>query len=162
VVSETAVATSSAATPVEAGFHAIIEIARKAGQAPIVSETVPAQQALQLEPSALPAVTASPAEILAQLATSAAGLQQVETQGDVIEVPAAASEPQRSRRRRRPAAKSAEAEVVSLMQVETTAPVSEPLASATPAPLHPTRRRPRPQVAETQEPLVQVETQSPQ
>jgi hypothetical protein len=48
------------------------------------------------------------------------------------------------------------------MQVETTAPVTEPLSSATPAPLHPTRRRPRPQVAETQELLVQVETQSPQ
>jgi len=117
---------------------------------------------LQLEPSALPAVTASPEEVLAQLATSAAGLQQVETQGEVIETAAASSEPQRSRRRRRPTAKPDEAEVVSLMQVETTAPVTEPLSSASPAPLHPTRRRPRPQGVETQEPLVQVETQSPQ
>ena len=70
--------------------------------------------------------------------------------------------PHQPNRTRRPTAKPAEAEVVSLMQVETTAPVTEPLSSATPAPLHPTRRRPRPQVAETQELLVQVETQSPQ
>ncbi len=162
VAAETAVTTPSTATPAEAGFHAVIEIARKAGQATTVSEKAPAQQALQLEPSALPSVTASPAEILAQLAPSAEGLQQVETQGEVIEVAPASSEQQRSRRRRRPAAKPAEAEAVSLMQVETTAPVTEPVSSAAPAPLHPTRRRPRPQVGEAQEPLVQVETQSPQ
>jgi ribonuclease E len=162
VVAETAVTTASTATPAEAGFHAVIEVARKASQASPVSEVAPAQQALQLEPSALPSVTASPAEILAQLATSAAGLQQVETQGEVIETAASSSEPQRSRRRRRPAAKPAEAEAVSLMQVETTAPPTEPLTTAPAAPLHPTRRRPRPQVIETQEPLVQVETRSPQ
>jgi ribonuclease E len=127
-----------------------------------VSEAAPAQQALQLESSALPAVTASPAEILAELATSAAALQQVETQGEVIESAASSAEPQRSRRRRRPTAKPTEAEVVSLMQVETTAPVTEPHSSAPTAPLHPTRRRARPQAVEAQEPLVQVETQSPQ
>ena len=157
-----ALAAAATTPPAEQGFHAIIEIAGKASQAPIVSATAPAQHALQLEPSALPSVTASPAEILAQLATSAAGLQQVETQGEVIEVAAASSEQQRSRRRRRPTAKPDEAEVVSLMQVETTAPVTESLPSASPAPLHPTRRRPRPQAVEAQEPLVQVETQPPQ
>jgi len=161
-VASEASAVAAATAPAEQGFHAIIEIAGKASQAHVVSGAAPAQQALQLEASALPAVTASPEEVLAQLATSAAGLQQVETQGEVIETAAASSEPQRSRRRRRPTAKPAEAEVVSLMQVETTAPVTEPLSSASPAPLHPTRRRPRPQGVETQEPLVQVETQSPQ
>jgi ribonuclease E len=64
------------------GFHAIIEIAgaRKAALAP----AMPTQQALQLEADATPAsqpgaVTASPSAILADLASSAANLQQVET-----------------------------------------------------------------------------------
>jgi ribonuclease E len=160
VASEASAVAATAST--EQGFHAIIEIARKARPAPVVSEAAPAQQALQLESSALPAVTASPAEILAELATSAAALQQVETQGEVIESAASSGEPQRSRRRRRPTTKPTEAEVVSLMQVETTAPVTEPHSSAPTAPLHPTRRRARPQAVEAQEPLVQVETQSPQ
>jgi ribonuclease E len=46
------------------------------------------------------------------------------------------------------------------MQVETTAPATsfaEPTAVTAP---HPTRRRTRPQASETQEPLVQVETQA--
>jgi ribonuclease E len=46
------------------------------------------------------------------------------------------------------------------MQVETTAPVTSTGETAAPAAPHPTRRRPRPQVSETQEPLVQVETQA--
>ncbi len=150
-----------------AGFHAVIEIARKPKATPApAAVTAPAQQALQLETVAAPsaplpgAVTASPATILADLATSKADLQQVETQGVGVDT-AERSEPSRSHRRRRPAVK-AEAEAVSLMQVETTAPVTsvtEMPASAETAP-HPTRRRTRPQVTPPQEPLVQVETQS--
>ena len=147
-----------------AGYRAIIEVARPAKAAP-VAPSAPAQQALELEatPAAgapLPsAVTASPATILAELAASKAGLQQVETQSAAAAGTAERGEPSRPRRRRRPTAK-AEAEPVSLMQVETTAPVtSVGETTATPAP-HPTRRRARPQVSEVQEPLIQVETQA--
>ena len=153
------------------GFHAIIEIAGqpKAAPAPAAIEApaarpapvAPAQQALQLETAApLPgAVTASPAAILADLATGSANLQQVETQGAA---PSADDnrESSRPRRRRRPA-HTPEAAPIELMQVETTAPTSsinEP--SAAPSAPHPTRRRSRPQVSESQEPLVQVETRS--
>ena len=145
-----------------AGFRAIVEIARppKAAAAP---QTSTQQQDLQLEATAAPslpptAVTASPTAILAGMASSAASLQQVETQG----IAASASDAQdagRPRRRRRPAAKPA-AEASGLMQVETSAaaaPVVEAVVADAP---HPTRRRPRPQVATTQEPLVQVETQA--
>jgi ribonuclease E len=124
---------------------------------------MPAQQSLQLEATAMtstpPAVTASPATILADLVASTANLQQVETAGAAA-IAAETHEAGRPRRRRRPAAKP-EAEAVSLMQVETTAPVTTSVAE-TPAPAapHPTRRRSRPQVSETQEPLVQVETQA--
>jgi ribonuclease E len=114
-----------------------------------------------LESAAAPlprAVTASPAQILADLAASKAALQQVETQSAAA-VAAEGGEPSRPRRRRRPATK-AEAEPVSLMQVETTAPVTiVGEAPETSAP-HPTRRRSRPQVTPPQEPLVQVETQA--
>ena len=143
-----------------AGFRAIIEIARGQPKA----APAPAQQALQLETAAAPsialpgAVTASPATILADLATSTANLQQVETQGATA-IPAASTESGRPRRRRRPAAQPA-AEPVSLMQVETTAPVASVVETSTQAAPHPTRRRARPQVSEVQEPLVQVETQA--
>ncbi len=149
-----------------AGYRAIIEVARPAQAAPAAAAeapaTAPAQQALQLEaPAGAPtAVTASPAEILAEIAAASAGLQQVETQVPAAAGTAEAGESTRPRRRRRPQVK-AEAEPLSLMQVETT---SAPAASATetsaPAAPHPTRRRPRPQASETQEPLVQVETQT--
>jgi ribonuclease E len=137
-----------------AGYHAIIEIAGapKAAPAPLA----PTQHALQLE--AAPAVTASPAAILADLAISAANLQQVETQGAAVSPPPS-TEAGRPRRRRRPTAKP-EAEAVSLMQVETTAPVTSVAETAAPSAPHPTRRRSRPQVSAPQEPLVQVETQS--
>jgi ribonuclease E len=46
------------------------------------------------------------------------------------------------------------------MQVETTEPVTGFAETAVPSAPHPTRRRSRPQVSETQEPLVQVETQA--
>ena len=145
-----------------AGFRAIVEIARppRAAAAP---QTSTQQQDLQLETAATPslpptAVTASPTAILAGLATSAASLQQVETQG----IAASASDAQdagRPRRRRRPAAKPA-AEASGLMQVETSA-AAAPVVEATVADApHPTRRRPRPQVETTQEPLIQVETHS--
>jgi len=137
-----------------AGFHAIIEIAGapKAARAP----AAPRQQAFELEATA---VTASPAVVLADLATSTANLQQVETAAA-----AAAAEPHeagRPRRRRRPVVK-AEAEPVSLMQVETTSAPVAPTAGeqAAPSTPHPSRRRARPQVSEVQEPLVQVETQA--
>ncbi|MDQ1316084.1 MAG: ribonuclease, partial [Pseudomonadota bacterium] len=147
------------------GFHAIIEIAgaRKVAPAP----AMPTQQALQLEAVATPgapqpgAVTASPSAILADLAGSAADLQQVETRTAAAAGGSDSGEPGRPRRRRRPASQPAEAEAVSLMQVETSAPatsfVEPPAAAAAP---HPTRRRTRPQVNAPQEPLVQVETQS--
>ncbi|MBU1395095.1 MAG: ribonuclease E/G, partial [Gammaproteobacteria bacterium] len=142
-------------TAAPAGFHAIIEIAGapKAARAP----AAPRQQAFELEATA---VTASPAVVLADLATPTANLQQVETAAAA----AAAAETQeagRPRRRRRPVVK-AEAEPVSLMQVETTsAPVAPTAGEATaPAAPHPSRRRARPQVSEVQEPLVQVETQA--
>jgi len=151
---------ASAAAP--AGFHAIIEIAGAPKAAPAAPAPAPAQQSLQLEaaavPSALPAVTASPATILADLAASPASLQQVETQGAAA-VAAETGEAGRPRRRRRPAAKP-EAEAVSLMQVETTAPATSFAETTAPSAPHPTRRRSRPQVGETQEPLVQVETQA--
>jgi len=149
---------ASAAAP--AGFHAIIEIAGAPKAAP--AAVAPAQQSLQLEATAVtgasPAVTASPATILADLAASTASLQQVETQGAAA-VAADTHEAGRPRRRRRPAAKP-EAEAVSLMQVETTEPVTGFAETAAPSAPHPTRRRSRPQVNETQEPLVQVETQA--
>lgn len=138
-----------------ARFHAIIEIvgAPKAAPAPVA----PAQQALQLETPA--AVTASPAVILAELATGTANLDQVETQAAAVSTPET-SEAGRPRRRRRPVVK-AEAEPVSLMQVETTsAPVATAGETTTPGVPHPTRRRSRPQVSQAQEPLVQVETQA--
>jgi ribonuclease E len=133
------------------GFHAIIEIAG----AP--KAVAPAQQALQLEPTA---VTVEPATIVAEIATSTAALQQVETAAAAAAA-AETHEAGRPRRRRRPVAK-AEAEPVSLMQVETSAVTitsSTEAVSAAAAP-HPTRRRTRPQVSQTQEPLVQVETQA--
>jgi ribonuclease E len=136
-------------------FHAIIEIAGapKAAPAPVA----PAQQALQLETPA--PVTASPAVILAELATGTANLNQVETQAAAISTPET-SETGRPRRRRRPVVKT-EAEPVSLMQVETTsAPVATAGETTAPAAPHPTRRRSRPQVSQVQEPLVQVETQA--
>jgi ribonuclease E len=144
-----------------AGFHAIIEIAgvKKAAPAPVA----PAQQALQLETAAAPsiplagAVTASPAAILAELATGTANLQQVETQAAAV---ATSESGETGRpRRRRPAVKP-EAEAASLMQVETTAPASVPVDVAASGAPHPTRRRTRPQVQQNPEPLVQVETHS--
>ncbi|MDO9635870.1 MAG: ribonuclease E/G, partial [Thiobacillus sp.] len=145
-----------------AGYRAIIEIARapRPTRAPAAAS---AQQALQLDtPTAAPlsgAVTASPATILADLATSKADLQQVETQSAATEA-AAGGEPSRPRRRRRPAAQT-EAEPVSLMQVETTEPVTPVVDTAASSAPHPTRRRSRPQaVPPVQEPLVQVETQA--
>ncbi|MGE5319582.1 MAG: Rne/Rng family ribonuclease [Hyphomicrobiaceae bacterium] len=154
-----------------AGYRAIIEIARKpkAAPAPLApAAAAPAQQALQLEtaaaPSAAPlpgAVTASPAAILADLATSTADLQQVETRAATAAGTTETSETGRPRRRRRPTVK-AESEPVGLLQVETTAPATS--AVETPAPTaapHPTRRRARPQVNHVpEEPLVQVETQT--
>jgi ribonuclease E len=138
-----------------AGFHAIIEIAGapKAARAVVAPE----QQAFELEATA---VTASPAVILADLATSTADLQQVETAAAAAAA-AETHEAGRPRRRRRPVVK-AEAEPVSLMQVETTsAPVATTAGETTaPAAPHPSRRRARPQVSEAQEPLVQVETQA--
>ena len=150
----------NASAPAPSRFHAIIEIAGapKAAPAPVV----PAQQNLLLETSAAPlpgAVTASPAAILADLATSTASLQQVETQAAAASA-AESSESSRPRRRRRPAAKPADTGPTSLMQVETTAPVTTNFTeTAAPSAPHPTRRRTRPQVSEVQEPLVQVETQ---
>jgi ribonuclease E len=140
-------------TSAPAGFHAIIEIAGapKATRAP----AAPKQQAFQLETTA--AVTASPAVILADLATSTASLNQVETQAAAAST-TEASEAGRPRRRRRPASKPA-AEAISLMQVETTAPITSVSETAAPAAPHPTRRRSRPQASQVQEPLVQVETQ---
>jgi len=151
---------ASAAAP--AGFHAIIEIAGAPKAAP--SAAAPAQQSLQLEPTAVssvslpPPVSASPATILADLAVSTANLQQVETQGAAA-IAVEAGEAGRPRRRRRPAIRP-EAAPVGLMQVETPEPITS-LAetTATSAP-HPTRRRTRPQASENQEPLVQVETQA--
>ncbi|MHB1187898.1 Rne/Rng family ribonuclease [Thiobacillus sp.] len=154
----TMIEAASATAPT--GFHAIIEIAGVPKAAP--AAIVPAQQSLQLEATAVtsspPAVTASPATILADLAASTANLQQVETQAAA----SSTTEPrdaERPRRRRRPAAKP-EAEAVSLMQVETTEPVTSVAETPAPTALHPTRRRTRPQLSETQEPLVQVETQA--
>ena len=139
-------------------FGAIIEIAGAPKAAPVA----PAQQALQLEPvaQAPAAVTASPADVLANLAaTGAATLNQIETQAAAVSA-TEASEPGRPRRRRRPASKP-EAEAVSLMQVETTdAPVSSIVEPTTPDTPHPPRRRSRPPVSTSQEPLVQVETKS--
>ncbi|HEX7971616.1 MAG TPA: Rne/Rng family ribonuclease [Thiobacillus sp.] len=153
------VASAPAAERAPATFHAIVEIARAPNAAP-------AQQALQLEATTQPqvsqpaGVTASPDAILANLAASAANLQQVETQAAAASM-ADTDATHRPRRRRRPAAKPAETGAVSLMQVETTAPLSNPQveAAASAAP-HPTRRRTRPQVNAPQEPLVQVETQA--
>jgi ribonuclease E len=154
-----------ASTPAPAGFHAMIEIAgaAKAGPAPLVPPAIAfAQQDLQLETAVAPglplpgAVTASPAAILAELATGTANLQQVETQAAAA-VANEDGETGRPRRRRRPAVKP-EAEAVSLMQVETIAPASVQLDVAAPAAPHPTRRRTRPQVQQNPEPLVQVET----
>lgn len=142
-------------TSAPAGFHAIIEIAGapKAARAP----AAPKQQAFELETPA--AVTASPAVILADLATSTANLDQVETRATTVS-PAETSETGRPRRRRRPTVKT-EAEPVSLMQVETSsAPVAPAGETTAPAAPHPSRRRARPQVSEAQEPLVQVETQA--
>ncbi|MEW6591848.1 MAG: ribonuclease E/G, partial [Pseudomonadota bacterium] len=140
--------------------HAIIEVAGAAQAAPAAA---PAQQSLQLDtPAAAPlpgAVTAKPAEVLADLAASRADLQQVETQGAAAPADTGI-EMERPRRRRRPVTR-VEAEPVSLMQVETTAPAA-PVAEAAPAPAtpHPTRRRQRPQVPTALEPLVQVETRA--
>lgn len=147
-----------------AGYRAIIEVARPAKATPVAA-AAPAQQALELEATPVAAaplpgaVTASPAEILAELAASKADLLQVETQGAAVST-AEGSEPSRPRRRRRPAGNKADAEAVSLMQVETTAPVTSVAETPAPAAPHPTRRRARPQAAPPQEPLVQVETQA--
>jgi ribonuclease E len=141
-----------------ARFHAIIEIAgtRKAA---------PAQQALQLEADAaagmpLPgAVTASPATILAELATGTTNLQQVETQV-ASAVTSETGEAGRPRRRRRPSV-NPEVEAVSLTQVETAASASIlPVEVAATDMPHPTRRRTRPQAQPSPEPLVQVETRT--
>ncbi|MHB1216255.1 MAG: Rne/Rng family ribonuclease [Thiobacillus sp.] len=140
--------------PAAAGFHAIIEIA--GAPKAVAKPAAPAQRDLQLEAPA--AVTASPAVILADLATGTATLDQVETRATPTGTPET-GDTGRPRRRRRPAAKP-EAEPVSLMQVETTsAPVASAVETPAPAAPHPSRRRSRPQVSETQEPLVQVETQ---
>jgi ribonuclease E len=156
---ETAVADAVPHAVIEvAGFRAIVEVARPARVAPVAAAPAPAQHALQLEPAA---ITASPAQILADLAASKAELQQVETQAAAEARAAEAGAPSRPRRRRRPVAR-AEAEAVSLMQVETAASAisaaetAAPTAAAAP---HPTRRRARPQTDMSQEPLVQVETQ---
>jgi len=146
-----------------AGYRAVIEVARPAKAAPVAA-AAPAQQALELEATPLAAaplpgsVTASPAEILAELAASKADLLQVETQGAAVST-AEGSEPSRPRRRRRPAGNKPDAEAASLMQVETTTPVTSLAETPAPAAPHPTRRRARPQAAPPQEPLVQVETQ---
>ena len=145
-------------------FHAIIEIAG-AGRAPnaeTAARAPVAPRAPAPAASAAPSsgVTASPAEILAGLASHAGQLQQVETQGAADAEPLA-TESGRPRRRRRPTAPAA-SEPVSLMQVETAAAAETPAAeaeAARPAP-HPTRRRARPPVVASQEPLVQVETQT--
>ncbi len=157
-----AVPAKAAATAAD-GFHAIIEVARGAVQATPAAPAAPAQQSLQLDaPVAAPrpgAVTAKPAEILAELTAGRVDLQQVETQGAAAPADTGI-EMERPRRRRRPVVR-VETEPVSLLQVETTAPAA-PVAEAEPAPAapHPTRRRPRPQVPATQEPLVQVETRA--
>jgi len=151
-----------------AGFRAIVEIARppkavSAPKAPAQPALAPAQQDLQLEaaaaPGAAPAVTASPAAILAERAARAAHLQQVETQG-IAASTTETHEPGRPRRRRRPTAKPADGGAVSLMQVETTTPATSVVETPAPSAPHPTRRRERPQASPSQEPLVQVETQS--
>jgi ribonuclease E len=151
-----------------AGFHAIIEIAGKPKASPVPVAAAPAQQALQLETAPAPqagaapqpgAVTATPASVLAEMASGTANLQQVETQGAAVSAQES-GESSRPRRRRRPSAKT-ESAPASLMQVETTAPASfSPAETMEPAAPHPTRRRSRPQVIDSQEPLVQVETQS--
>ncbi len=151
-----------------AGYRAIVEVARKSAPAPKPAPAAdvapPAQQALQLDAVEAPsapqpgAVTASPATILAELASSKADLQQVETRtiaSETVETGA----PARARRRRRPAVDK-KTEPISLLQVETVAaPTSPAEDTAALVPPHPTRRRPRPQSASTDEPLVQVETQ---
>ncbi len=143
-----------------AGFHAIIEIAGKPKAAP--APVAPTQHALQLEAApAAPqagAVTATPAAVLAEMATGTANLQQVETQGAASSIHES-GESSRPRRRRRPSSKT-ESAPAGLMQVETTTPTSSPVEAADSATPHPTRRRSRPQVNDSQEPLVQVETQS--
>jgi ribonuclease E len=145
-----------------AGFRAIVEIARAPKAVP-VQQTTSSQQDLQLE-TATPssnvpaAITASPTAILASLASSAANLQQVETQG-IAASPSDTQDAGRPRRRRRPSAKT-ETESSSLMQVETSAPVTNVVETPVTDVPHPTRRRQRPQVSPSQEPLVQVETQA--
>jgi ribonuclease E len=152
---ERAAQTGNDVAAAPAGFHAIIEIAGAPKTAP--AAVAPAQQALQLETAA--PVTASPAVILAELATGTANLNQVETQAAAVSTPET-SEAGRPRRRRRPVIKT-ETEPVSLMQVETTSvPVATAGETTAPAAPHPTRRRSRPQVPPPQEPLVQVETQA--
>ena len=150
-----------------AGFHAIIEIAGKPKAAPV--PVAPTQHALQLETApaapqsiAAPrpgAVTATPAAVLADMATGTASLQQVETQGAAVNSQES-GESSRPRRRRRPSTKT-ESAPSSLLQVETTTPTSvSPVEITEPVAPHPTRRRSRPQASDSQEPLVQVETQS--
>ena len=144
-----------------AGFRAIIEVAR-APKAASIPQASAQQQDLQLETAAAPhapAVTASPAAILAGMAASASSLQQVETQGNAAS-PSETEEPGRPRRRRRPGAKPADSGAASLMQVETTAPVTSVAEAPVATAPHPTRRRERPQTSPSQEPLVQVETQA--
>ena len=149
-----------------AGFHAIIEIAGKPKAAP--APVAPTQHALQLETAPAPqadatlqpgAVTATPAAVLAEMTSGTTNLQQVETQGAAAS-PTESGESSRPRRRRRPSAKT-EAAPSSLLQVETTTPASaSPVEATESGAPHPTRRRSRPQVNDSQEPLVQVETQS--
>ncbi|MBS1185727.1 MAG: ribonuclease, partial [Proteobacteria bacterium] len=154
-------ATSTPMAVIEiAGFRAIVEVARapKAVSTPQAST----QQDLQLESAATSsvpaAVTASPTAILASMATRAANLQQVETQGIAVST-SDMQDAGRPRRRRRPAAKP-ETESSSLMQVETSAAIAPVVEAAAADAPHPTRRRQRPQVSASQEPLVQVETQA--
>jgi len=154
-------ATSTPMAVIEiAGFRAIVEVARAPTAVSIPQAST--QQDLQLESAATSsvpaAVTASPTAILASMATRAANLQQVETQGIAVST-SDVQDAGRPRRRRRPAAKP-ETESSSLMQVETSAAIAPVVEAAAADAPHPTRRRQRPQVSASQEPLVQVETQA--
>ena len=154
-------ATSTPMAVIEiAGFRAIVEVARAPTAVSIPQAST--QQDLQLESAATSsvpaAVTASPTAILASMATRAANLQQVETQGIAVST-SDMQDAGRPRRRRRPAAKP-ETESSSLMQVETSAAIAPVVEAAAADAPHPTRRRQRPQVSASQEPLVQVETQA--
>lgn len=144
-------------------FSAVVESA-PGNRAPTPAQTAPAaatQQSLALETRSSPAVN-TPQAVLAASQSSDKNLQQVETQNASISDTADTQRSDRPRRRGRPAA-TASAGEPALQQVETVfvpaAGISlEPASSAT----HPTRRRQRPQTAVVNEPLVQIETGSPQ